>query len=60
MHSTRGINQRENERNMERGTRSVEQGPPAQDTSEPGHLPVQGKKIVNNEPYVMKLHTLPF
>jgi hypothetical protein len=43
---------------MERGTRSVERGPPAQDTSEPGHLPVQGEKKINNEPYVMKLHTL--
>jgi hypothetical protein len=29
---------------MERGTRSSERGPPAQDTSEPGHLPVQGEK----------------
>jgi hypothetical protein len=44
---------------MERGLRSVERGPPAQDTSEPGHLPVQGEKKINNEPYVRKLHTLP-
>jgi hypothetical protein len=29
---------------MERGPRSVERGLPAQDMSEPGHLPVQGEK----------------
>jgi hypothetical protein len=33
----------EKERNMERGTRCVERGLPAQDTSEPGHPLVQEK-----------------